>query len=121
MEMDGMLGRLVGRFVANLVSLMVAAHLLRGIGYTDTTALVMASIVLAAANLIVKPILVIISLPIQIVTLGLFTIVINGLILLMVNRLVQGFTVAGMGQAMLGSIVVSIVGGLLYSAMAKSS
>jgi len=99
------------------VGLLVAASLLRGVNYDSTTALAIASLVLAVVNVTIKPILILLSLPVQIITLGLFTLVINGLMLMVVSALVDGFAVNGLFAAVMGSIIVSIVGGLLHHAI----
>lgn len=109
--------KLVTRWATNLVGLLVAAYLVKGVNYDTTTSLALAALVLAVVNVTIKPLLVVLSLPVQIITLGLFTIVINGFMLLIVSALVSGFSVAGILAAMVGSIVVSIVGGALYMAI----
>ena len=83
-----------------------------------TTALILA-LVLAVLNAIVKPILVILTLPITILTLGLFLLVINALIIILGSRIVPGFTVDGFWWALLFSILLSVVSSILYSAGKK--
>jgi putative membrane protein len=72
------------------------------------TALVVA-LALAVVNLILKPILIILTLPINILTLGLFTLVINGLLLWLVSTFVRGFEVAGFTPAFLAALIISVV------------
>lgn len=105
---------LVIRWVTNLVGLLVAAYLLEGIDYDSTSALAVASLVLSVVNVTIKPLLAVLSLPVQVLTLGLFTFVLNGLMLMIVSALVGGFHVYGLLAAIVGSIIVSIVGGLFY-------
>lgn len=83
-----------------------------------TTALVLA-LVLAFLNAILKPILVILTLPITILTLGLFLLVINALIIMLGSRIVDGFKVEGFWWALLFSILLSVVSSILYSAGKK--
>ena len=101
-----------------LISALVAyglTHILDGIHIDKfTTALVLA-VVLALLNAIVKPILVILTLPITIITLGLFLFVINALIIMLGSRLVDGFRVDGFWWALLFSILLSLVSSVLYS------
>ncbi|MEN9649719.1 MAG: hypothetical protein RL094_686 [Candidatus Parcubacteria bacterium] len=70
---------------------------------------ILAAIVLAIVNIFIKPILVILTLPINIITLGLFTFVINGLLILLVARVVPDFSVVGFGTAIIFAIVMALV------------
>jgi len=82
------------------------------------TALVFA-LVLAILNALIKPILIILTLPITIVTLGLFLFVINALIILLCSKMVSGFGVDGFWWALLFSILLSIVSSILHSSGKK--
>ena len=82
------------------------------------TALVFA-LVLAILNALIKPILIILTLPITIVTLGLFLFVINALIILLCSKMVSGFSVDGFWWALLFSILLSIVSSILHSSGKK--
>ena len=112
--------KLITRWITNFVGLLVAAWLIEGITYDSTTALTVAALVLTVVNITIKPILGLLSFPIQIITLGLFTIVINGLMLKVVSAIVAGFAVSGFLAAVVGSIIVSVVGGLLHHAIEKA-
>jgi len=105
-----------------LVSALVAfglSYILSGV-HMDTfvTALIVA-VVLAVLNALVKPILVLLTLPITIITLGLFLFVINALIILLCDKLIDGFSVDGFWWALLFIILLSIVSSILYSAGKK--
>lgn len=91
------------------ISLAVAAYLLPGVSVTSVTALVVAGLVLGLVNALVRPILTILTLPLTILTLGLFYLVVNGLAFGLAAALVPGFSVAGFGSAILGAFIVSIV------------
>jgi putative membrane protein len=78
------------------------------------TSLVVA-IILGVVNAIIKPILVILTLPINVMTLGLFSLVINAIVVLIVDAIVPGFAVGGFWSAVLFSIVLSVVGMILSS------
>jgi putative membrane protein len=95
------------------------SYLLNGV-HIDTfiTALILA-LVLAILNALVKPILIILTLPITILTLGLFLLVINALIIMLGARFVDGFKVDGFWWALLFSILLSVVSSILYSAGKK--
>lgn len=104
------------RTVVTAASLWVADYLLEGISFeaADDTgrivALVVSAVVLGVLNALVRPVLMLISLPITIVTLGLFILVINGVLLWLLSLLpFTGFRVDGLLAAILGGIVVSVV------------
>jgi putative membrane protein len=91
-------------------AVIVAAYVLPGVHVTSFLSALIAGLVLSIVNKLIKPILIIITLPINFLTLGLFTLVINGLLVLLVSQLVPGFTVNGLGTAILFSIVMTVVG-----------
>jgi putative membrane protein len=105
-----------------LIRILVTALVAFGLSYilsgvhmdTFITALLVA-VVLAVLNALVKPILVLLTLPITIVTLGLFLFVINALIIIICDKLISGFSVDGFWWALLFSILLSIVSSFLYS------
>jgi putative membrane protein len=105
-----------------LISALVAfglSYVLSGIHFDGFMTAIIVALVLAVLNALVKPILVILTLPITIVTLGLFLFVINAGIILLCSKLVKGFTVDGFWWALLFSILLSIVSSILYSAGKK--
>lgn len=92
------------------VSLWVASHLFRGLKFESTGALVVSALLLGFANAIVKPLLIILTLPLTLLTLGLFLLVINALMILLVSALVRGFKVSGFWTAFFASIFISLLG-----------
>jgi putative membrane protein len=103
--MSGFLIRLaIGAF-----GLWMAQRLVSGITIDGTLALLLAALLLGVVNAVVRPVFVLLTLPLTLLTLGLFLLVINGLMLELVAFLVPGFHLAGFGSALLGSIVVSVV------------
>jgi putative membrane protein len=98
------------RILIVAVGLWVAAHIVPGIHYTSYESLLGAALLLGIANAIIRPILVILTLPITIITLGLFLLVINGLMLELVALFLHGFQVHGLFAAILGAIVVGLTG-----------
>jgi putative membrane protein len=98
------------RILIVAVGLWVAAHIVPGIHYSSDESLLAAALLLGIANAVIRPILVILTLPITIVTLGLFLLVINGLMLELVAFFLHGFQVHGLIAAMLGAIVVGLTG-----------
>ncbi|MEY2481444.1 MAG: putative rane protein [Verrucomicrobiota bacterium] len=103
----------VFRWLVTTVSVMVASALLRGIRYDSTGALIAAALLLGILNAFVRPVLLILSAPLILLSLGLFILVVNGLMLLWVPTLVSGFHVDSFGSAFWGAILIGIVSWLL--------
>jgi len=99
--------------VLNAAALWIVAHLLPGVTYRSIPALLLAAAVLGLLNALIRPILLLVTLPLNILTLGLFTLIINAIMLLLVDALIPGFTVAGFWTALLAAVLLAIVGGLL--------
>jgi putative membrane protein len=97
------------------LSLVVADWALDGLVVRSGPALVFGALVLGLVNALVRPALVVLTLPLTIVTLGLFYLVVNGVAFALAAWLVPGFDVAGFGSAMLGALVVAIVSWALGS------
>ncbi len=91
------------------LALWAAGHIFRGIKFDSTGALVVSALLLGFANAVVKPILIVLTLPLTLVTFGLFLLVINALMILGVSALVKGFRVSGFWTAMFASIFVSLL------------
>ena len=95
------------------------SYILSGVHIDSFVTALIIALVLAILNALVKPILIILTLPITIVTLGLFLFVINALIILLCAKMVSGFSVDGFWWALLFSILLSIVSSLLHSSGKK--
>jgi len=91
------------------VSVMVTAYVIPGVTVRNFMSALWVALLLGIVNMLLRPFLILITLPINILTLGLFTFVINGLIILLVSSVVKGFQVSGFWIAVLFSIVLSIV------------
>ena len=100
------------RLLVGGLGLWLASELVPGISVRDDWTLLGAAILLGIVNAIVRPVLVVLTLPITVLTLGLFLLVINAGMLGLVASLFQGFTIAGFGSALLGALVISITGWL---------
>lgn len=100
------------RLLVGGLGLWLASELVPGIAFRDGWTLFGAAILLGLVNAVVRPVLVILTLPITILTLGLFLLVINAATLSLVASLFQGFTIEGFWSALLGAIVISITGWL---------
>ena len=94
------------------LALWVTAYILPGVAFSSTTALAVAAIVLGVINALVRPILTVLTLPITILTLGLFLLLLNAAMLNLAGWFVDGFEVVGFWSAVFGAIVVSVVSGL---------
>ena len=107
----------IQRWVISTVAVLVATHILRPrIDYQSWKDLLIATLVLGLLNSFLRPMLMLLSLPLLILTLGLFTIVINAALLLVVGSLLKpGFTVQDFGSAFWGALIISIVSLLLNS------
>jgi putative membrane protein len=115
---------MIMRFVWHLLVLALGLYILTvlplGISYHETSDLFWAALVLIIANAIIKPILVFITLPLVLLSLGLFLLVINAVILLFLPHFVSGFHVHGFWSAFFGSIILSLITGL-FSSFGKSA
>ncbi|GAB4247528.1 MAG: hypothetical protein OHK005_13770 [Candidatus Methylacidiphilales bacterium] len=94
-------------------AIFVAAHLVPGLRFDSYGALAWASLILALLNTFVRPVLVLLSLGWVVVTLGLFLVFLNALLLWLTAKIVPGFHVDGFWAAFFGAILVSLVSGLL--------
>lgn len=92
------------------LSLWVASHIFSGIKFETLGALVVSALLLGFANAIVKPALIVLTLPLTLVTFGLFLLVINALMIMLVSALVKGFKVSSFWTALFASILISLLG-----------
>jgi len=97
------------RLLVNAGALWVAAQLVPGFVIAGVNPLVLAALVLGVINAIVRPVLVLLTLPLTLITLGLFLFVLNAFCIWLTSRLVPGFEVQTFGSALLGALVVSVV------------
>ena len=111
---------LILRLIVNAAALAATAALLPGIGVRDNEiwTLLVVALIFGVVNAVLKPVFIILSCPLIILTLGLFAIVVNGLMLLITDALAGGrFTVDGLGWAILGGLVVGAISGILERAL----
>ena len=101
------------RWAVTSVAFGVAASVIPGIQVDGVWAALVAALLLGFVNATLRPILLILTLPLTVLTLGLFALVVNGAMLALVARLVKGVHISGFGSALLGALVISLVGGLL--------
>jgi len=104
------------RLVINAFVVFVAAYILPGVNVDNFLTALIVAVVMGAVNMFIKPIIVILTLPITIVTLGLFLFVINAVLILIIDYLIPGFSVNNFLSALLFSLVVSLLGSFLNKA-----
>ena len=97
------------------LALWVTAYILPGVNVDSTQSLAIAAIVLGLVNALIRPILTVLTLPITVVTLGLFYLLVNGFTFFLAAKLVPGFQVSGYWWAVLGALVVSIISSFVGS------
>ena len=100
-------------WILNSVALLAVAYLLPGIVVASFGSAMLAALILGLVNMLVRPVLVLLTLPITIVTLGLFLFVINALLFWFVGSVLKGFQVQGFWWAVGGAILYSIISGFL--------
>ena len=97
------------------VAITISSYLIKGIEVDGFFSAVMAAAILGVLNVIFRPILLILTLPLNILTFGLFTFVINALLLMMASGVIGGFHVSGFWAAVFGSLIISIINWILSS------
>jgi putative membrane protein len=103
------MSRILVAWLITTIAILLAAYLIPGIRIAGAGAAVIAAAILGILNALLKPILVVLTFPLTIVTLGLFLLVINALMFLLAGALVRGLEVKSFWAALLGSLVVSVV------------
>jgi putative membrane protein len=101
--------KLLFRWIINAGVLLLLAYYLPGIEVAGWYSALIAALILGLVNAVIRPILIIFTLPINIVSLGLFTLVINALLFWFVGTVVQGFLVAGFWPAFWGALIMTVV------------
>jgi putative membrane protein len=103
------------RWIIFAAAILITAYILPGVSVDGIVAALVVAVILGAINAVLKPILIILTLPINILTLGLFTFVINALLVLLASSIVPGFYVDGFWWALLFAIVLSIINSFFHS------
>ena len=107
------------RWIALTLAILLASHLIEGIVATGFGAAFFAAAILGVLNAFFRPVLLLLTLPINVLSLGLFTFVINAVLLQMVSGVISGFTVRGFGPAFWGALIISIVSWTLTSLISE--
>jgi len=101
------------RWIINAIFLMIIPYLVPGVDVANFYTALITALVLAFVNVIIRPILLILTLPINILTLGLFTLVINGLMFWFVSSFIKGFVISGFWPAFWAALIFSLLSMLL--------
>ena len=107
--------RLILLWILNAVALLAVAYLMPSIHVASFGAALIAALLLGLVNAVVRPLLLLLTLPVTVLTLGLFIFVINGLMFWLAGSLIEGFVVGGFWPAVLGSLLYSAVSWALTS------
>lgn len=97
------------KWAINSVAIFIVAHIIRGIEVTNPLVVVVVAFVLGLLNTFLRPLLLLIALPLNILTLGLFTFFINGFLFYLASKIVKGFTITGFWTAFFGALIFSII------------
>ena len=104
---------MIAKWLISAVSIYLVAMLGIGVQVRSFWVALLAALILGLANLLVRPIVLLLTLPINVVTLGLFTFVVNGLVFLLAAAFTPGFQVKGFPSAILGALVVGVLNAIL--------
>ncbi len=107
------------KLILSAIAVVVLSKILPGVGVDSYVSALIVAVVLAILNAIVKPIMIVLTLPVTIVTLGLFLLIINAAIILLADYFITGFSVNGWLWALIFSVLLSIFQSILYSILKK--
>jgi putative membrane protein len=114
-----MLTRFLIFWGVNVLCLWIADELFKSIAFRGLQPLLISGLLLGIANTLIRPVLVLLTLPVTVLTLGLFLLVINGLMLMLVAWLVPGFTLAGFWPAVGIALFVSVISSVIYAVIGR--
>jgi putative membrane protein len=108
------------RVLINTAAIYLVAHIVAGIEVSGVGAALGAGLVLGVVNAVVRPVLVVLTLPVTLITLGLFLFVLNGLCLWLTSLVVKGFVVRSFWSAVLGALIISVVSFILTAVVSDT-
>ena len=111
--------KLIIKWLLSAAALLAVAYLYQGVEVKTFSAALIAALVIGLFNMILRPVLVVLTLPVTVVTLGLFLFVINALMFWAAAGVLDGFYVRGFGAALLGSLIYSVFGIVIDSAIER--
>jgi len=92
------------------LSLWLASHVFKGVRFASTSSLIGSALLLGFVNAVLRPILIVLTLPLTLFSFGLFVLVINALLLMLVSKLIEGFSLSGFWTALFASIFITVLG-----------
>lgn len=101
------------RWLANAVAIFITAHLIQGLEVNGIKGAIVAAAILGIFNALIRPLLLLLTLPLNILTLGLFTLIVNGFLLFLVSKVTPQLIVQGFWPAAVGAMLISILSGLI--------
>jgi len=104
---------MIKTLIINSIVIFVGSYIVKGVSLKNYWTALGVAVVLAILNLLIRPFIILLTLPINILTLGLFTLVINAWILMLADKLIDGFSLDGFGWALLFGLVISVLNTLL--------
>ena len=108
-------------WLINAVALIAVAYLMPGVSVASFTTALVAALILGLINAVVRPVLVLLTLPVTLITLGLFIFVLNGLLFWFVGSFIEGFVVQGFWSGVFGAIVFSVISWLLSALLLSAA
>jgi len=97
------------QWAVTALSLWVASYVFKGIRFADKSSLIISALMLGFVNAILRPVLIVLTLPLTLLSFGLFLLVLNALLLMLVSKLIRGFTVSGFWTAFFASIFITLL------------
>ena len=111
--------KILFKWLALTASIMITSYLIDGIQVANISSAFLAAAVLGILNIFLRPVAIILTLPVNIISLGLFTFVINALMLIITSKTISGFEVKGFWSAVIGSFIISIISWMINSIAGK--
>ena len=111
--------KIVVRWLLLAAALLLVAHVYTGVSVSNFTSALIAALVLGLLNALLRPLLVLLTLPVTVITLGLFLFVINALMFYFAAELLSGMAVTGFGAALIGSLIYSLCGVVIDTALER--
>jgi putative membrane protein len=105
---------MIKTLLINSIVIFIGSYIVKGVSLKNYWTALGVAVVLAILNLLIRPFIVLLTLPLNILTLGLFTLVINAWILMLADKLIDGFEMDGFGWAVLFGLVITVLNGLLF-------
>ena len=105
------------QWVATAIALWVSSYIFSGIHFENASSLAVSALILGLANAIIKPLLILLTLPLTLFSFGLFLLVIIALVLMLVSSVVSGFSISGFWTALFASIFISFVSVIINTAL----